>query len=208
MRQNAAVLNHPRLLGIAMLLLKDVEAELGIGRSAWESLAEILHTSHARSGSEIDSRGPLRGLNLRSYKNTRCGGVMKRCIGIFVAGFFCLALFGVSVSSVYAQGVQADKGKTDQKQQPKDQKSGMSQKDREDRYNQAASKIDREAEQKKEQLRDNPPKRGIGTDHQAVKKGENDIDKAAAEHKQKLKDHLDNPQTGSFKGKVKDGKQQ
>lgn len=133
---------------------------------------------------------------------------MKKCIGIFVACVFCLALFSVSVSSVCAQGVQADKGKPSQQQQPKDQKTGMSQKDREDRYNQASSKIDREAENKKEQLRDNPPKRGIGTDNQALKKGENDIDKAAADHKKQLKDHLDNPQTGSFKGKVKDGKQQ
>jgi hypothetical protein len=131
---------------------------------------------------------------------------MKKCIGVLVAVSFCLTLLGVPFSSLHAQAVQADKGKVDQKKEPP--KQGMSQKDREDRYNQSASKIDREAEDKKQQLRDNPPKRGIGTDHQAVKKGENDIDKAAADHKKQLKDHLDNPQTGSFKGKVKDGKVQ
>lgn len=114
---------------------------------------------------------------------------MRKLFVLVMAVFAFTVYSGLAPLTACAQGKQAKKDDGNKKE--------WTQKDREDRYKQQSQKIDREAEAKKERLRDNPPKRKLGnTDQGELKRREAAIDKEASDRKKKLKDHLDNPQAG------------
>ncbi|HQL89232.1 MAG TPA: hypothetical protein PLQ15_01410 [Syntrophales bacterium] len=116
---------------------------------------------------------------------------MKKWMVYLSAVFAFVAFSGLASEPVFAQS---------QKSKKDDGKKEWTQKDREERYKQQSQKIDREAEEKKERLRDNPPKRKLGnTDQGELKRREAAIDKEAADRKKNLKDHLDNPKAGPYK---------